>query len=671
MSLLLSAVAMIAASGVPGLFMDRRSMLGQYVSVLLAVTGTILGMAATVRWLAVGGDAQLLLPWTLPGAEFHVGLDGLSAFFLFPIFLISMLGTIYGLAYWKQTEHADNGRKLRLFYGLLTAGMALLVIARNGILFLYGWELMAMSAFFLVTTEDREVEVREAGWIYLVATHISTLLLFVMFALMFASAGTFELVPLDPAKLGSGGAAIIFLLALVAFGIKAGIMPLHVWLPSSHAIAPSHVSALMSGVIIKMGIYGLMRILQLLPTPPIWAGVLLLVLGAISGIMGVACAIGQHDLKRLLAYHSVENIGIIVIGLGLATVGRALDQPVWVALGLSGALLHVWNHALFKSLLFLSAGSVIHAVHTREIDELGGLAKTMPRTALCFLIGAAAICGLPPLNGFVSEWLIYLGLYGTLGIGTAKSYSGVALVAPALAMIGALAVACFVKVFGAVFLGLARTRPAELAHESPATMTGPMFVLVACCAVIGLAPMLIAPALERGVTAWLPEAFPQGLRLAELAPLDWVSRFGGILVILVVLVSGLVVARLRRSPVPRTGTWDCGYAAPTTRMQYTSSSFAEMLVGLFAWGLRPKTHLTPVEGLFPTHAAFTSHVDDVVLDSAVLPAARWIADGCAWFRRFQQGSMQAYLMYILAILLVLMVWHSWDFWAVSGWLRWK
>src|SRR5262249_9358993 len=340
---------------------------------------------------------------------------GLSAIFLVPVFLISLLGNVYGLDYWKQTAHPENGRKLRLFYGLLTAGMALLVIARNSILFLFGWEIMALSAFFLVTTEDNDTEVRAAGWVYLVATHVATLCLFALFALLRMAGGSFALTPLAEGSVTPALATAIFVLALVGFGLKAGIMPLHIWLPGAHAAAPSHVSAIMSGVLIKMGIYGLVRVTSLLPTPPLEWGTTVLVLGAVSGVLGVAFAIGQHDLKRLLAYHSIENIGIIAMGLGLAMIGRTLSRPDWVLLGLAGVLLHVWNPALFKALLFLSAGSVIHATHSREIDRLGGLAKTMPWTALSFLVGAMAICGLPPLNGFVSEFLIYLGMFGTLG----------------------------------------------------------------------------------------------------------------------------------------------------------------------------------------------------------------------------------------------------------------
>jgi hydrogenase-4 component B len=656
-ALVLWGIVIAGSSGIPGLLVGRTSMIGQWATTLLAVFGAGLGLGG-VGWFWATGDSQpIVRPWLIPGAEFSVALDGLSAIFLLPIFLISLLGNVYGLAYWKQTEHPQNGRKLRVFYGTLTAGMALLVIAHNGILFLFGWEIMAISAFFLVSTEDHEKEVREAGWLYLVATHAATLCLFALFALLRTANGSFALVPLNPDRLTPGLATAIFILALIGFGLKAGIMPLHIWLPSAHAAAPSHVSAIMSGVLIKMGIYGLVRVTSLLPNPPLeWGGVVL-GLGVVSGVLGVAFAIGQHDLKRLLAYHSIENIGIIVMGLGLALMGRSLGREDWVILGLGGSLLHVWNHAIFKSLLFLSAGSVIHTTHTREIDLLGGLAKGMRWTALCFLVGAVAICGLPPLNGFVSEFLVYLGLFGTLGDGRGPSFAAPAFAAPALALIGALALACFVKVYGAVFLGTARSDHARHAHESPPAMLGPMGVLVACCFLIGLAPLLIAPIIGQGVSAWAPGLKDAGPRLVALAPLGWITAMGlGLIAALLAGGTGLWL-QLRHGVVAKAATWGCGYVAPTPRMQYTSSSFAQMLVGLFGWALRPRTHKPRNLPLFPQKTAFHSETPDTVLDEAVLPAFRFGAWLFSWFRVFQQGSIQTYLLYIFVALIALLLWR--------------
>ena len=631
-----------ALSGVPGLFCKRDSDAGQKLAVALALIGSVVGMA--------GALASLWLP-VAPTSV--IALDGLSVIFLLPIFLIPALGGIYGLGYWKQAEHPGNGQKLRLFYGLVTAALAGVTIAANSILFLVAWEIMALSAFFLITTEDEELAVREVGWVYLVATHTATLFLFALFAIMRSVTGSFALIALT-AGVPAGVATAIFLLAVVGFGFKAGIMPLHMWLPGAHAMAPSHVSALMSGVLIKIGIYGLVRVGSLLPHPPLWWGGLLLVLGVISGVLGVVFALGQHDLKRLLAYHSIENIGIIVIGLGLALLGRTLQRADLVALGLAGALLHVWNHGLFKSLLFLSAGVVIHATHTREIDQLGGLAKAMPRTALCFAVGAVAICGLPPLNGFVSELLIYLGLFRSLGIGNGTTWAGAAFAAPALALIGALAVACFVKAFGAVFLGAARSEHARHAHEAGANMTGPMLVLVGCCLFIGLAPVLVVPVLQQGLRAWVPEL---PVALVTLAPLGWISVTGLGLIGLAVLGSIAFGYRLRHSRTTASGTWDCGYALPGPTMQYTSSSFAQMLVGFFAWVLRPRVHAPGEQPVFAGPTRFHSHVPDIVLDGVLRPSFRFGAKITSSFRFLQAGSVHAYLFYIVLFLILLLLWR--------------
>jgi hydrogenase-4 component B len=655
--LVLWGIVLAGSSGLPGLLFRRTSMIGQWLTTCLAVLGTGVGLAGVGVFWVTGDSEPIRRPWHLPGAEFDVAVDGLSAVFLLPVFLISLLGGVYGLGYWRQTEHPDDGRKLRLFYGGLTAGMALLVIARNGILFLFGWEVMALSAYFLVTTQGQEKEVREAGWIYLVATHVATLCLFGLFALLRLASGSFALVPLEEGGIGPRMATAVFVLALVGFGVKAGIMPLHVWLPSSHAIAPSHVSAIMSGVIIKMGVYGLARVTSLLPTPPPAWGAVVLSLGVVSGVLGVAFAIGQHDLKRLLAYHSIENVGIIVMGLGLALLGRSAGRPEWVILGLSGGLLHVWNHALFKALLFLSAGSVIHSTHTREIDHLGGLAKAMPWTSLCFLVGAVAICGLPPLNGFVSEFLVYLGLFSTLKGRPGGPFALAAFAAPALALIGALALACFVKVYGAVFLGAARSEHAQRAHESPPSMLGPMAVLVGCCLLIGLAPSLIAPILGKAVTAWAPGLEGAEGRLSELAPLGWVTGMGLGLLAAVLAAASLLWLRLRGSVVDRAATWGCGYVAPTARMQYTSSSFAQMLVGLFGWALRPRTSRPPPMPLFPRQTHFHSDVPDPVLDEAVVPTFRITGWLFSWSRLLQQGSIQIYLLYVFLALIALLLWR--------------
>lgn len=648
LKLTIIAICLAAASGLPGLCLSLKTPRAQHIATWMMCISSILGLVGASLSFGVNQSPSLLFPWPAAGNSI-VGVDSLSAFFLIPIFLMGGLGSIYGIGYWPQLRNISNCRNLQLFWGLLVAGMSLLVISRHAMAFLFGWEVMALSAFFLITTEDHNDESRRAGWIYLIATHIGTLTLFALFALWHSATGSYDLKPVSSDTISLCVMNVLFFLSLVGFGIKAGIMPFHFWLPGAHASAPSHVSAMLSGIVLKMGIYGLVRFLSLLPNPPYIWGTLILLLGATSGLLGVVFAIAQHDLKRLLAYHSIENIGIILMGFGLALLGRSANQPAWVALGMAGCLLHTWNHSLFKSLLFLSAGSVVHNVHTRNIDSLGGLAKTMPWTAAMFAIGAVAICGLPPLNGFISEFFVYIGLLGAVISNT--SYVTVIAV-PILAIIGALALACFVKVFGAVFLGNPRTEATAHAHESPISMRIPMLILATCCITIGLAPVLLPPILDNSISSWLINPNAPSLSISELAPMKEISITAVLLIFLILSIATCI--RLCCQTSRSVGTWDCGYACPTNRIQYTASSFAQMLVKMFAWVLRPHTHFPQIEGLFPKQARMHSHVDDIVLDRVIMPAGQHIEKWFGWFRRFQQGMTQQYLLYILIAAILMM-----------------
>jgi hydrogenase-4 component B len=650
--LVMAAIVLAGASGFPGLLFDRRSAWGERIATSVLAMGALLGVGGAVLGFIAPAAEATRRPWSVPGGELALHVDAVAAMFLLQLFVIAPLGAIYGLSYWRQVDHPENGRKLRLFYGLMTAGIALLLVARNAVLFLAGWEVMAIAAFMTVTTEDQVPAVRQVGFIYIVATRVGTLCLFFMFALLAHATGTLRFDGALDAR--SGGAAGIFLLGLAGFGIKAGVMPGHVWLPGAHASAPSHVSAVMSGVLIKTGIYGLVRMTSLFTSPPLWWGVVLLTLGALSGVLGVAFAIAQHDMKRLLAYHSVENIGIMCLGLGVALVGRSMARPELVALGLGGCLLHVWNHGLFKALLFLGAGAVAHATGTREIDALGGLMRRMPRTGVAFLVGSVAICGLPPLNGFVSELLVYLGLFRSTTTKVGPAVLPSALGAVSLALVGALAVACFVKVFGVVFLGQPRSPAAARAVEAPAKMTTPMFVLATVCLTIGLAPVLVTPILDRAVQAYGRNQGTSIPPLVTLAPLTVLTVFAGVLVACLTAVAFWLARRTRGAP-SQVGTWDCGYAAPTVRMQYTASSFAQALVGLFWWVLRPSEHRPHLRGIFPGPQRFESHVEDTVLDGFLLPLGRLVARGFKWLRWLHLGKMHAYLLYILATVVLLLL----------------
>ncbi len=654
--MVLGAIVLSATSGLPGLAITRQSNWGGRIGNIMLVLGCMFGLLG-VREIFWGTKEFEIIRWPtpIPNADFILAADAISTCFLMPILLVTMLGSVYGLEYWKQSDHPHDGRKLRVFYGLLTASLLVLVLARNSVTFLFGWEGMAVSAFFLVGTQDEEVEVCEAAWLYLAASHAATLSLFTMFALLYGATGNFDLVPISSDVLGPVFSSLIFILALVGFGLKAGLMPLHFWLPSAHAMAPSHVSAVMSGVLIKAGIYGMVRMTWILPDPPIWWGELLLALGAVSAVLGVGYALGQHDIKRLLAYHSIENIGIIVIGLGLAMVGRTMDEPIWVVLGLSGCLLHVWNHALFKSLLFLSAGSVIHARHTREMDHLGGIAKSMPWTAGFFLLGATAICGLPPLNGFISEFLIYLGLFNTLGMKGSQEFAAAAFLVPIMAMMGALALACFVKVFGVVFLGTSRQELPHSIQESGWTMCIPMLVLSACCITIGLAPSLVSPMLDATLAVWTQRGTQADFALEKVAPFGELRIAAFLLLAALFFCTLMMQRRIAKNGLGWTETWGCGYTAPTARMQYTASSIAQFLVELLAWPLQLKIHRSTLNGFFPNSVGFKSHVPEVVLERAVMPIVLSLGSLLFWLRIVQRGSVQAYLLYIFSMLVFLLL----------------
>ncbi|HAD05248.1 MAG: hypothetical protein A2091_03700 [Desulfuromonadales bacterium GWD2_61_12] len=647
----IAAALLLSLSGVPGLFLRRDGRGGEGLACLLVLVGVVCGFVGVGAGLWRGGEDLFTLPWSVPGGELALRLDPLSAIFLLPVLLIAGCGAVYGLGYWPQREHRDNGRQFRLFFGAIAGAIVILLTARNAILFLFAWEIMALSSYFLIVTEGEKEETRRAGFIYLIATHTGTLALFAMFVLLEQASGSF-LFP-AAASLPAAGATAVFLLGLFGFGLKAGLMPLHIWLPGAHAAAPSHASALMSGVMIKTGIYGLVRLTSFYSEIPPWWGGTLLALGAVSGIFGVAFAIAQHDIKRLLAYHSVENIGIIALGLGLALLGRSFDLPALALLGIAGALLHVVNHGLFKALLFLSAGSMIHATGSRDIDSYGGLLKRQPWTGICFLVGAVAICGLPPFNGFISEWLIYLGALRALDSGALTVQMAV-LAAPALALIGALALACFVKVFGIAFLGEARSAAAAEAHEAPASMRLAMAPLLVACVWIGLLPFTVAPLLRQAALAWGGQEGAAAITTI-LAPLLWVGLYGWLLLALVALVAWWLRRRARRAPPPE-ATWGCGYLFPRASMQYTASSFADGLVELFRFGLRTERHAVHLDQLFPEPRAFHSHTPDSVLDRLLFPGFRGIARGFTWLRaRVQNGLVAVYLFYVALTLFVLLL----------------
>ncbi len=640
---------------------------------LLGAAGTcvaaLAGLGMTIVALINQDSSSLWRAWNgAIGASFSVGFDPLTGFFLLPIYGLSAVCAVFGAGY---LSHAHRGRGVAahwFFYGLLAASMALVVLARNAVLFLVAWELMSLSSWQLVTFEHEREEARQAGITYLIATQIGTAFLLVMFLVLDGAAGdgsgaamgAAQTASLDFSRLAASGpaASAVFLLALVGFGTKAGIVPLHIWLPEAHPAAPSHVSALMSGVMIKTGIYGIVRVLSFLGAPPSWWGWTLVVVGAVSGVMGVLFALAQHDIKRLLAYHSVENIGIICLGIGIGLLGMSFGSPAVAFLGFAGGLLHVLNHAIFKGLLFMGAGAAAHAAGTREIDRLGGLMRRMPLTGIAFLVGAVAICGLPPLNGFVSELLVFLGAFNAAVGGPAGQGAAAGIVVGALALIGGLAVACFTKVFGITFLGEPRTPAAAAAVEAGSLMTAPLLLLAAACAAIGLfgplAISLLAPLAAS--LAGVPSMDAETMRAAATGGFGKVTLITAVLAALVALLWFARARLLHGRAVRRAGTWDCGYTRPDARMQYTSSSFAQPLTAMFRFPLATHRRGMPVTGLFPGKSDFSSETPDLFATRIFRPAFAGIGSALSRLRWIQHGRLQLYVLYVAATLLVLLVW---------------
>ncbi len=657
---LLLAIGCLLVGGCMALLGGRSATWATRCGVTSACLGCAIGLWPTLHVLAGAPADSLRLPWPVPGGEFHVRLDVLSAFFLVPVFILTPLAAIYGGEYLSGWRGRRSLGASWFFFNLFVAGMALVLVARQALLFLFAWEVMSLAAFFLVTFEHEKPDVRTAGWVYLIATHLGTAFLLALFLLLGRHAGSLDFDRfMDCARLPAPTATAIFALALVGFGTKAGLVPLHVWLPEAHPAAPSHVSALMSGVMIKVGLYGILRTMIFLGPPAGWWGPALVVIGLGGALLGVALAMFQCDVKRVLAYSSIENIGLIVLALGVGVWGLTSGHPQVAALGLAGSLLHTWNHSLMKGLLFLGAGSILHGAGSRNMEHLGGLLQRMPRTGAVMVLGAVAIAGVPPLNGFVSEWLIYMALLtGGLeftGIGRVVLLLAVGL----LALVGGMAMICFVRLIGIVLLGEGRTAAAQHAHESSPRMTVPLSILAGCCGLAAVFPRELIAAFARTVEAI--SGLPVQPFLAALdssrSPLALLGLLNLVIWLALAAVAALAVFLPRRARVTADATWGCGYPAPTARMQYTGHSFAELMVTcLFPRIMRPRTRVVPPRGVFPAESNLASGYTDALSRVVYRPLFDWSVGHFVRLRWMQLGKIHFYMMYFLFTLLAAFGW---------------
>lgn len=621
----------------------------------------ILGLGVTV--LVAGEPVTARAGSVLGFALVDLRFDALSALFLVVLGVAGAASSVYGIGY--GAHGSPDRARTAAAYPLFLASLALVFGANDAFAFLFAWEVMALSSAALVVGSHPSAAVARAGYVYLALTHLATAALIIAFAILAASAGSSDFASFGRAAANLPPVArdAVFALVLVGFGTKAGAIPLHVWLPRAHPVAPSHVSALMSGVMIKAGIYGIVRFgLDLLGPGPEWWGLVVLTIGVLSAVLGVLYALMEHDLKRLLAFHSIENIGIILIGLGVALLAASEGAVALAALALAAALFHTVNHALFKSALFLAAGSVQAAVGSRDLNALGGLARAMPVTALAFGVGAAAISGLPPLNGFASEWLTFQGL---LGAGAAATLSPLARSAALLAVGGlgltaALAVACFVKATGVGFLALPRSPGAAAARETSRWMGASMVALAAACVGVGLAAGPVAAGIA-GIAGGVVGSGPDGAVVATTAVAPGlggaVYAAGSIGALLVLVASATWFVGIRRRPARRAPTWTCGIA-PEPAFAYTATSYAKLIRLYFGRILRPAREVT-VElhpgTPFPRTVRYRGEARHLIDERLYQPMHRAAVGAAQLARRLQNGSLQLYLAYTVTAVVILLV----------------
>jgi formate hydrogenlyase subunit 3/multisubunit Na+/H+ antiporter MnhD subunit len=608
---------------------------------------------AAVAALYSGVSESWGLAWTLPVGAIAIRLDPLAAAFLLPAAVVGGLGAVSGVAYLRGHAHGAPIGGALAAYQLLLAAMALVVTANDLVLFLIAWEVMTLSSWALVVTDHRVASVRAAGTRYLVASHLATAALFLLVLALSTGSGTSEIAALSAE--GTLPRGVLFLLATLGFGTKAAMVPFHVWLPDAHSAAPAHVSALMSAVMVTMGFYGFARFLPLLGAPQGWWPYVFLLMGAAGAVGGVVFALAERDVKRILAYSTVENAGIATLALGVGLLGSASGSSLLAALGWTAALLHLWNHALAKSALFLGFGALAQAVGSRNLDAMGGLLERCAGLGAFLVIAAAALSSLPGLNVFVGEWILVRGLLlggvATQGVPQATLLAGVAV----LALTGGLAVACFVRLVGLALLGSPRSRGAAEAVEPGWAFKGPMLALLVGCLAIAAWPVVSGGALRLVVLTVAPGADPDVVvrslhQLWFLFPL-----IGGTMALV-----GAVRWLLGRRPEPRrSATWGCGYPTPTAAMQYTSTSFAEPLTRIFHPLLRSEERAevrsrTESSSLWPSEMRWMSTTTDRVLAVLYRPLFAAVERVGGRLRAYYRPRVTTSLLYIVLTVLVLL-----------------
>jgi hydrogenase-4 component B len=664
------SLAAYSTGAIASLASWRKPALARHICCSTALAGAVLGGVAAVLGILQGAPIRWSIPSGIPLFAYSFYYDALAAFFSLALAILASAASIYSFGYLKEFEGRRNLGFFGFLFHILLLSLVIVFTAANAFLFLIGWEVMALAAYGLVTFYHEDRETRRAGLLYVIMAHVDAGCLLLGFALLIQASGSAEFASFHgaAAQLSSGRQTAAFLLFFLGFGIKAGVIPFHIWLPAAHPVAPSNISALLSGIVIKTGIYGMVRIfLDSLGGVPWWAGLIVLIVGVVSAVLGVLYALMEHDLKRLLAYHSIENIGIILMGLGAALIFRVTGHPLLAAVALIAAMFHTLNHAIFKCLLFLGAGSVLHSTGTRNMEEMGGLIRPMPVTAFCFLIGAVAISGLPPLNGFVSEWLTYQSLLS--GFGATKGLTRILfpLAGSMLALTGALAAACFVKAFAITFLARPRGDESDHVHEAPRSMLVGMGLLTTACVALGLGVTWFLPAFDAITEQLLGQRVVSHLITGNGIVLSAGMSHSGTVspaVIAAGLLTLLVPAALmvsigtRRFGRKRGPVWDCGLPGLTAENEYTATAFSKALRMVFSVLYKPRREIQAVFDVspyFPKEIRFESEIEPTFEKRLYAPLQEFIFRLSAKMRAIQAGSIHAYLAYIFVTLILLLL----------------
>ena len=667
-ALFLQCDAALLVISVVAVFLRRRPAVAAIVYGGSLVLSVALLAGALGRLIAGGSPDGVVLPIGLPWIGSHFRIDALSAFFLVVINLGAAAASLYGLGH-SRREHDHDQQRVLPFFPAFLAGMNLVLLADDAFTFLASWEFMSLASWALVMARHQEADNARAGYVYIVMASLGTMALLLAFALLAGPLGGYVFATMRVSGVTPGVAGLVLALVLIGAGSKAGLVPLHVWLPLAHPAAPSHVSALMSGVMTKVAIYAFVRIVfDLLGAPAWWWGAPVMTLGGATAVLGVFQALMQNDLKRLLAYSTIENIGIIFAGLGLALAFKANDMPTVAALAATAALLR-FNHAIFKSLLFLGAGAVLTATGERDMEHLGGLIHRMPQTAFAFLVGCVAISALPPFNGFVSEWLTFQAIL----LSPQLPSWGLRILAPAvgalLALSAALAAACFIRAFGVTFLGRPRTTAAERAHETDRLSISAMFVLASLCLIAGVFPGVFIDALAPVVNNLVGDRMPVqiGIDWLSIVPIaESRSSYNGLLVFLFITASASLAAvaihRLASDVVRKAPPWDCGFPDANPATQYTATSFAEPIrrvYGAFAFRARERVDMPAPGELRP--ARLTVEMHDLVWEFVYDPVTHAVEFLALKLNRLQFLTIRQYLSIVVgALVFLLLVLATWS-----------